>query len=232
MNSELIQYNNTFNANSLFTLNESDIAYLSDIFLTNGELNILSIKEINQYPYNDIMQFCLSRGIHCLPTLELIDFLKDEIGIQRLGKIAIEIGAGHGAIAQALNIISTDSFQQNDLNIKAFYAKSKQPTVKYGKGIHKLDADEAIDKFTPSTIIGAFITHKYNKEHCLTEGNMYGVAEEKIIEKGIKYIFIGNKSTHQKKYICKAYPNFKTYQFDWLFAKVKNQHDNVIWVWN
>ena len=117
-------------------------------------------------------------------------------------------------------------------DIKAFYAKSKQPTVKYGKGIHKLDADEAIDKFTPSTIIGAFITHKYNKEHCLTEGNMYGVAEEKIIEKGIKYIFIGNKSTHQKKYICKKYPNFKTYQFDWLFAKVKNQQDNVIWIWN
>ena len=79
-----------------------------------------------------MLQFCLSRGIHCLPTLELIEFLKEEIGIQRLGKIAIEIGAGHGAIAKALNIISTDSFQHHDLNIKThkpmhqFRAKYRQ----------------------------------------------------------------------------------------------------------
>jgi len=232
MNKIPIQYNTNFSKNNLFEITQSDYTYLNNIFLENNELKIHSINIIKQFPYNDIMQFCLSRGIHCLPTLELIDFLNDKIGMQRLGKIAIEIGAGHGAIAKALNIIGTDSFQQNDLNVKAFYAKSKQPTVKYGSRIHKLDAITAIDTFRPSTVIGAFITHKYNKEHCLTEGNMHGVEEEKIIEQGIKYIFIGNKSTHKTKYICKKYPNFKTYQFDWLFAKVKNQTDNVIWIWN
>jgi hypothetical protein len=216
----------------LYTMKQTNIKYLDNILLKNQELQVLSIHNLRQIPTNDLQQFCLARGIYCLPTLELIEFLKEEIGVQRLGKIAIEIGAGNGAIARSLGIIATDSFMHNDPNVKVHYLRGKQPVTQYGKDVHKLDAEQAINKFNPSCVIGAFITHKFKEEFRADGGNMYGVEEELIVQRGIKYIFVGNEETHKQKYIKKIYPEFRQYKFDFLFHKVVDQRHNVIWIWN
>jgi hypothetical protein len=224
--------NTIHDTSGLYALQQSNIKYLDAIFLKDEQLQVLSTYDIKQFPQSHIQQFCLSRGIYCLPTTELIEFLKQEIGKQRMGNIAIEIGAGNGAISRELNIIATDSYMHNDLNVQVHYKRSKQPITKYGNNIHKLDAEQAIKKFTPKTVIGSFITHKFKEERRFEAGNMYGVEEEAIIQVGTKYIFIGNEETHKEKYVKKLFPDYKQHKFDFLICKVIDQKKNVIWIWN
>jgi hypothetical protein len=57
------------------------------------------------------------RALYGLPTLELVQWIKDYIG----GRRAIEIGAAHGLLAKALGIRATDNYLQGSPEIKAAY---------------------------------------------------------------------------------------------------------------
>jgi cephalosporin hydroxylase len=154
-----------------------------------------------------------------LPTEELIDFLHYQLTYP-----AIEIGAGTGAIARALKIPATDSHMQERPEIKAYYESMGQPVIKYPIDVIKMDAETALKHYKPNTVVGAYITHKYNG----VSGNMYGVVEGKILAAKCKYILIGNDTIHHDKPILKY--DHKTLRFDWLVTRSQKEF-NYIKIW-
>jgi len=168
--------------------------------------------------------FGQKQGIYGFLTFELIDWLRDRIG----GRKAIEIGAGHGALAAALEIPATDSKMQDDPKIAAWYAAHGQPTVTYGRNVEKLDAKAAIRKHRPEVVIASWVTHKYRPARHYAGGNAFGVNEEEVIAK-CEYIFIGNTQVHSGKSIWEI-PH-EIIHPDWLFSRAHNGTPEFIATW-
>lgn len=212
---------------------KNNSTYIEKCDLTDLESQVLdSEKKLIIKPYsfwknrdlNERRYFMYIHGIYVLPTTELIEFLRSMI----IGK-AIEIGAGHGAIARTLGIPITDSRMQESPEIKFIYQMGGQPPISYHDDIEKLDAIEAVKKYEPDTVIGAFITHKFDPK--IGNGNALGVDEMKMMQKiKRRYINIGNKHTHKDKPLLKI-PHTE-YQFDWLITRSVNQYQNVIFVFD
>lgn len=217
----------------MFHADKKNSGHIERCDLTDLESQVLdSEKKLIIKPYsfwknrdmNERRYFMYVHGIYVLPTTELIEWLRTMI----IGN-AIEIGAGHGAIARSLNIPITDSRMQELPEVKFMYQMGGQPPIVYHNDIEKLDAIEAVEKYKPDTVIGAFITHKYDEK--IGSGNMYGVDELKMIKKiKRRYINIGNKHTHRDKPLLKL-PHTE-YQFDWLITRSVDQYQNVIFVFD
>lgn len=193
-------------------------AFNKEVLDSEGRLRILPHAFYKTQEVNTVLFFMHQFGIYVLPTLELIEFLRANI----VGS-AIEIGCGNGAIGRALGIPVTDSKLQQEPLIAAYYKSINAPIISYPADVEKLDAEAAIQKYKPKTVVGAFITHKYNGKN----GNMYGVIEEKIIQSA-KYIHVGNNVTHGDKPILK-HPHQSLY-FDWLITRSVNQEENRIMI--
>lgn len=208
----------------IFMMNTKDIDYLYKDLYVDGKLQIKPYSYYKDLDRDEVRQFCVKEGIYCLPTTELVEFLKTEIGDSR----ALEIGSGNGAIAEALEIRATDNKMQSWSHIKERYDLLKQGTVQYGQNVDVYDGMDAVRRFKPKTVISAWVTHKYNPKQHYREGNMYGVDEQKVLDRIEKYIFIGNTHTHRHKPIL---DNFhRTIKPEWLVSRVWNDKD-VIWVW-
>ena len=164
-------------------------------------------------------------GIYGFITWELIDWLRNRIGDRK----AIEIGAGHGALAAALEIPATDSKMQDDPMVAALYAAHGQPTVTYGPNVEKLDAKAAIRKHRPEVVIASWVTHKYREARHFAGGNMFGVNEEEVIARCDEYIFIGNQRVHSGKSIWDL-PHEIIYP-EWLYSRAHNGTPEFIAVW-
>jgi len=174
-----------------------------------------------QFDFSIAQAIMYVAGLYVLPTQELIDWLRTKM----IG-MTIEIGCGTGAIGRGLGIPFTDSKLQAEPDIVAWYLSQGQIPIVYPPDVEKLTADEAISKYNPNTVVGAFITHKFNG----VDGNMFGVVEEKILGAGIQYINIGNEGTHVTKPILNT--SHSEYQFDWLITRSVDQKLNRIWIWN
>jgi hypothetical protein len=165
--------------------------------------------------------FMYKHAVYCLPTQELIDWLRDNI----VG-VAIEIGAGNGSIGRALGIPRTDSKQQENGGIAALYALAGQPVINYPDDIEKLEALGAVAKYQPDTVIGSYITHKWRPG--LENGNMYGVDGPEMMKHIKKFIMIGNLGVHSKDPLLKT--KYKSYPVPWLLTRAEDQAKNRIFV--
>ena len=204
----------------------SDIKYMYKDLYIDEKLQVLPYSYFKDLEYNHVKQFCVENGIYCLPTIELLNFIKEEIGEEER---VIEIGAGHGAIARELGIKATDSKLQNRVDIKELYIKGKQPIVRYGDNIEMWDGEKAVCRFKPNIVIAAWVTHKYNPKQHVKEGNIWGVNESNVIEKARKYIFVGNTDVHLLKPIMDI-PH-RTIEPDWLVSRGIKPNTDRIWVW-
>jgi hypothetical protein len=164
-------------------------------------------------------------GIYGFPTAEQVDWLRAEIG----GRSAIEIGAGHGALADALGIPATDSKMQLDPLIAQFYAASGQPTVIYGPDVEQLDAAGALARYRPQVVIATWVTHKFDEARSAAGGNMFGVDEEALLDGCDTYIFIGNTHVHRHKAIWNR-PH-RRIEPDWLYSRAVNGTPEFIAIW-
>lgn len=210
------------------TFEKEDIGYLHEALIDpDGSLRVMPFEYFKDIKPNNIKQFCLEQGIYCLPTKELIDYLRGEIGTLK----TIEIGAGHGTISRELDIIATDSMMQQDPEINGIYRAMGQAPVNYGKNVQAYDAEAAIRKYHPECVIAAWVTHKYNPKQHYREGNMRGVKEEWILSRVEKYIFIGNTQTHKMKPILHI--SHRTIEPEWIVSRVfrKPGYQDVIWIW-
>ncbi len=172
---------------------------------------------------------CSKLGIYGLPTVELIDFLKSEI--PDLNK-AIEIGAGAGHLGRLLGVTMTDSFIQNDHEVRRVLNFMGSPVVPYGDDVEPLSALEAVDRYQPDVVVASWITqfappgYKSQEE---VAASPFGVREDILISKVRKYIHIGNEGTHMSKFILKR-PHRKI-KAPWIVSRATYPAANVIYIW-
>jgi len=206
-------------------LQNKDTSYLDGELLDQNDL--LTIKPSSFYdniPYEDLLLWCHKNGIYCLPTQELIDWLKTQVTNE-----TIEIGAGNGAIGRALHIPVTDSCLMRSPDVAMYYAMSGQPVVRYPADVIEMDAVRAVEHFRPTTVIGSWITHRYNACEHWRGGNVWGIDEGIILRSVKKYIMVGTETVHAKKPILDL-PH-KTLKFPWLYSRSFEHSEDVIYIW-
>lgn len=164
-------------------------------------------------------------GLYSFPTVELVEHLRALIA----GRSAIEIGAGHGVLAEALGIPATDSMQQAKPKYAAIYALTAQPTVPYGPNVVEMHASRAVRHYKPEVVIGCWVTHKYNPQLHDLGGNEAGIDEFDVLDRCAAYVLIGNEIAHAKKPLWAAahsiqYPSF-------VYSRSFNGSRDFIAVW-
>jgi hypothetical protein len=189
-----------------------------------GRLVVLPFEFWQQYTQIEISHFCSQHGLYCIPTTELVAWLKAEIGERK----AIEIGSGNGVLAEALGIPATDSRMQENPFFTAYFAELKQAVVPYGENVRMLDGIDAVRTLKPDVVVAAWVTHKFRENEGWRKGNAFGVAEEYIVRRA-DYVFIGNRHVHQHKPILEM-PH-EEYEFPWLVSRSFSGQPNFIGVW-
>jgi len=142
----------------------------------------------------DKMRFGHHYGLYSFPSLEIIEYLRNALPLN-----TIEIGAGNGGYCKALGIIGTDSYQQANPSLKFIYELHGQPTVNYGEHVRRYDAIQAVREFKTRSVLGAWVTHKYDEKRHNLGGNVGGVDEHRLLSMVDDYFFIGNTNTHSMK---------------------------------
>jgi hypothetical protein len=206
------------------SLNNVPIDGLIELLVKDNKIVPAPYKEVMKFTQEQISLFCLRAAIYQVPTLELIQFLQDEIG----NTSAIEIGSGNGCFGRALGIKMVDNKMQNWPMIRALYFTNMQPTVVYGDDVEELDAIEGVKKYKPSTVVATWVTHKYDES--TRSGNAFGVTEEQLFELGVKkYIHVGNLHTHAMKPLIRTMRP-RVIKADWLVSRSMAYQDNVIFI--
>lgn len=190
----------------------------------SGRLQVLPCAFWKQFSQQEIALFCHRQALYCLPTQELVDWARGELD----GRSAIEIGAGAGILGAALNIPATDNFMQERPEIVAAYRASGQPTIRYGAHVEKLDAEQAVLKHQPQSVVAAWVTHKWSASEAWREGNMFGVDEREIVRRA-DYVFVGHDHVHRHKPILDL-PH-ETFYADWLVSRATSPGRNFIKIW-
>lgn len=163
-------------------------------------------------------------GVYCIPTVELVAWLRERIA----GRRAIEIGAGCGVLAATLGIPATDSRQQEWPEMARMLRVLKQQPVRYGANVLTMTAEAAVAKYQPEVVIGAWVSHRYRPSEPWRGGNQYGVEEERIIEQAT-YIHIGHTRTHEAKPAL-GIPHGE-YAPPWLVSRASSAGHNCICWW-
>jgi hypothetical protein len=203
-------------------LRDANIDYLDNILIENGRLKLLSAGDYARIDRTHLRIWASRRGRYCLPTEELVDWLK----VQTKGKTVIEIGSGNGDLSFHLGIVGFDNYcQAHNPEVVQYYKAIGQQPTQPPQDIHKLDAVEAVKIHKPQAVIGSWITHRFNG----VDGNQFGPDEEEIIRNVEMYIHIGNERIHGMKPISR-FPH-KTFSFPWIVSRAANPAEDVIYVW-
>lgn len=205
------------------TTNIRDLS--SEVLVGPGRPRILSSSFYHNTTRSERTALCVRNALYTLPTEELVDWLRAEIG----GRSAIEIGAGNGALAAALGIPATDSWLQSDPAVAAHYAALNQPTIKYGQNVERLDAATAVTKYNPKVVVGCWVTHKYLASRPEAGGNEFGIDEEALIDACETYILVGNAKVHAGKTIWNRH--HRLIEPYWLYSRTMNETKDFIAVW-
>lgn len=178
---------------------------------------------MSSVPHLWLRVWCAARARYCIPTFELVNWLRAKIA----GRKAIEIGAGNSDLGYHLEIPSTDSYIQQTPELKAYYSFIKQAPTSPPPDVLRMEAVEAVERLGPQVVVGAWITQKFADG--MTEGNMYGPDEAAIIARVPCYIHVGNESVHAVKEVNKLPHAF--HKFPWLVSRARLPEQNAIWVW-
>lgn len=215
-------------------IEREDVSYLDNLLLDeNNLLRPVPTKLLNSIPQNHLLLWGTDHAVWQFPTIELIDWLKVQIG----GRKALEICAGNGAIGRALGVTSTDNRSQSrpyvQRNMQAIYGAAilESATTNPPKDVKKFEAVEAIRIFRPQIVFGCFVTPKGRREDA-AKGimcNAYGPDMKELLSRVPVFIHFGNKATHFENPIYKI-PH-EEYKFDWLFTKTFDPSLNRVWIW-
>lgn len=155
-----------------------DIKPLDDVMLrSDGSLNVVPSRKLNEFPVELLQLWCVKRGVYQYPTEELLEWLSQ----QTAGRRAIEICAGNGAIGRALGIVTTDSYMQTTPEIADYYNSLGQTPIMPPPDVLKLDANEAVERYEPDVVIGAWVTELWQPGDRM--GSVWGVDELAILNR-------------------------------------------------
>lgn len=200
-----------------------DVSRLEELTgAASGMIRPIPAREVEKCGFEQARMFMHKYGLYTLPTVELIEYLAGIIA----GKRAIEIGAGMGVIGRALGIPATDNKMQAWPEVKAYYDRMRQPTIRYPADIIELDAHDAVKRYRPQIVIGSYITHKWWPG--MESGNQYGVDNLKIARKVEAYYMIGSLTTHLKDPAMKHLDGIERHDF--LYTR-GGKENSVIFRW-
>jgi hypothetical protein len=166
-------------------------------------------------------------GLYSFPTVELVEHLRNLIN----GRPAIEIGAGHGVLAQALDIPATDSREQDKPEYRLLYAMQGQPPVRYGPNVVEAEARRAVRRYRPDVVIGCWVTQNYvpDKEWVAGDSKLNGIDEFDIIRQCATYVVVGNEHVHRNKRIWRR-PHTIEYP-PYVYSRAQNGSRDFIATW-
>jgi hypothetical protein len=205
---------------------DRDVSYL-DKMLTDseGKLLLLSSKIYDEIDRQALMLWCHKTARYCIPTIELIEWLSEEIR----GRTAIEIGAGRGELGRHLGIPMTDNKMQDNELVRMAYKEMGQPTIPYGKKVEQMEAMEAVQAHQPRVVIGAWVT-QYG-DASVPKSSPFGVEEVTLISAIEKYIMIGNEREHStKKALSIPHRVYKPKHWK-LVSRSRYPDQDIIYVW-
>ncbi len=202
-----------------------DISELEKVLIKDGKYVPVPYLFFDDFSHNQLRLFGHRHAIYQFPTIELLEFLKSEIGDL---DDAIEIGAGNGCIGRNLGIRMVDNFQQEMPAYKEIYDMAMQPTIKYGEDVENISGNDAVVKYRPKVVLANWVTNRW--EPGMDSGNMIGVKEEDLFSEGVeKYIHCGNSRTHSVKPILKTVPYVK-HQFPFLVTRAIEPDNNCVYI--
>jgi len=211
--------------NGAFALDTARIRDLTpEVMDDRGRMRVLPMAFWQGTTVDERALFGHTHGIYGFPTIELVEYLRELIG----DRSAIEIGAGHGVLAEALGIPATDNKMQNRLPWRRIYELTGQPPVRYGRNVTALDAAAAIRRHRPEVVIGSWVTHRYDPRRHWAGGNEIGV-DEAVIVAVADYVSIGNEEVHAAKAIWDL-PHTKLHA-PFVFSRAANGSPDFIATW-
>lgn len=193
----------------------------------DGAISLLQTADYDAMDWVQLRLWCHHNARYGLPTLELIDWLHSQIGNRK----AIEIGAGSGDLCYHLDVPGFDNHQQEWPEVKAIYDLARQPTIRYGGWVERMDALDAVRGYKPEIVIGSWITHWVDPALPVPNGvgNMYGVKEDELLRLVDTYIMIGNLAIHEHKPILKL-PH-EEYQLPFVKSRASRPELDRVFVW-
>lgn len=181
----------------------------------DGRIKLLPAAEWQGLDRTALRVWCHFRAVYCVPTLELVNWLKETIGDRH----ALEIGAGNNHLGFYLGIKQTDSYMQTDPISGKYYQMTGQIPTRPGPDVEKLNATQAIAAYRPQVVIGAWITQLWQPGD--EQGSDVGVDEEALIDQVDTYIHIGHDAIHGEKRVL-ARPHW-AFRPDWLVSRMVYQ---------
>lgn len=192
----------------------------------NGRLKILPASYWAGTTGNERLLFGHLYGIYCFPTVELVEYLRETIG----DRLAIEIGAGNGVLAEALGIIATDTHEQAKPGWRELIRLQGGVIVPYGPNVVEMGAIEAVTHYQPEVVIACWVTQNFDPKRPDMSAKYEGVDEEAIIELVDTYVMIGNEYVHRDKFIWDV-PHAIDYP-PWLYSRALNEAKEFIAIWD
>lgn len=205
-------------------INHCDVKHIEESVMQDGELKIVNASYYQALSNDELSNFALKHALYTIPTIELINFLKEEIGDEQN---VLEIGSGNGVLGKALSIKCTDNKLQDDPLIKMRYMSISQPTIRYGHNVEKIGAEEAVKKYRPFIVIASWVTQQYCPFKKI--GNEYGPNLKEIVKNCQKFILIGNDNVHGWFEIMDL-PHRKI-KVDGYISRATNPEKNYVYIW-
>jgi len=198
-----------------------------DLLDEHGRLKLLAAAEYDAFPRTAVQVWCHRHARYGLPTVELIAWLREQIGARK----AIEIGSGSGDLAYHLGIPATDNRMQEWKDVISYYAATGQPVIRYPATVQSLDAVDAVALHKPEVVVASWVTEWIDPHLPMPPqgGNMYGVKEDQIVAT-CTYILIGNLHTHGRKKIMRQ-PH-QEYALPFLRSRARFPDLDRVWIWN
>jgi hypothetical protein len=207
-------------------LDPSEIRDISgEVLDDRGRIQVLPAKYWASTTLHERVLFGHRQGIYGFPTTELVNWLEEQIGQQS----AIEIGAGHGVLAEALGIPGTDSMQQRQPKYALIYLAAGQPAANYGSNVIEMHASRAVRRYKPDVVIGSWVTHKWDARRPDAGGNEEGIDLADILRNCKKLILIGNTSVHAMNGLWDRDVELLTP--DWLYSRAHSSAPNFVATW-
>ena len=210
---------------------ELDVSKIRDIsgevLDADGRLRILPAAYWASVSKDERALFANRYGYYSLPTVELVEHLREVIGKET----AVEIGAGSGILAAELGIRATDRKQQEDKRFADTYGTTggRMPPAPYGPNVETCTGNRAARLYRPDVILACWVTHRYNRARHAAGGNAVGVDEEDLLRHVGRYVFVGNELVHKDKSIW-SLPHTIDYP-PWLYSRAVNKSRNFIAIW-
>lgn len=191
----------------------------------------LPAKEYQKWPVNSLKYWCHYQHLYTIPTVELIDFLKQELSPFAREEV-LEIGAGRSNIGECLGIRQTDRYLREEEAARLYYLAMNQYPPQPPQGVEKLEALKAVYKYRPRVVIAAWVSQwldpkKWKKKNP-PPGSIFGVKKDRLIKCVERYIQVSHDGIHGHEQVNNRIA--KVVRLDGLVSR-KPGKGNGIYIW-